>query len=146
MRDSYLVKKTAIYLVAMDHNVYNDESELYMKNSSVPILPLEAVERPIRTFLDTLYIITSLLALILNLIAFGIILRTKKTAKELKKYLANLTITDLVLGVFNVPFTYIDFMYGIWPFPSFVCPVWCVINVWVTFTNIYLLIAIGFGR
>lgn len=130
----------------MDFKLYDEASKLHSQNSSITVPPLEAFERPLRTFLDILYTVTALLALILNCIAFIIIFRAKKTAKQLKRYLANLAITDLVLGVFNVPFTYIDFMYGIWPFPLWLCPVWCVVNVWVTFANIYLLIAIGFGR
>ncbi|CAG2176076.1 unnamed protein product, partial [Oppiella nova] len=69
-----------------------------------------------------------------------------RTSSELKKYLSNLAIVDILLAVFSIPFSYTDFMYGRWLFPSFMCPVYNFITTTAVFVNIYTLVGIGFGR
>ena len=109
-------------------------------------MPLEALEEPFQTILDILYILTALLAFLLNIFALSVILMAKRTSSELKKYLSNLAIVDLLIAVFSIPFAYTDFMYGRWLFPTIMCPIYNFINTTAVFVNIYTLVGIGFGR
>lgn len=73
-------------------------------------------------FLITLYSITSLLALIGNLAVIIVELFGSESAPNIRKYLINLAVSDIILGVLCVPFTYTDFMLGRWIFSHFLCP------------------------
>ena len=57
-------------------------------------------------FLITLYSITSLLALIGNLAVIIVELFGSESAPNIRKYLINLAVSDIILGVLCVPFTY----------------------------------------
>lgn len=59
-----------------------------------------------KVFLITLYSITSLLALIGNLAVIIVELFGSESAPNIRKYLINLAVSDIILGVLCVPFTY----------------------------------------
>ena len=127
----------------MDSDYYNSSQG---ENSSVIYAPMEALQDPFRTILDIIYILTALLALFLNIFALFVILMAKRTSSELKKYLSNLAIVDLMIAVFSIPFAYTDFMYGQWFFPTIMCPIYNFISTTAVFVNIYTLVGIGLGR
>ena len=70
----------------------------------------------------------------------------KRSALNLRKFLINLAISDILLGVFCVPFTYTDFMLGRWIFPSWLCPAAQFIQILSVFVTAYTLTIIGIER
>jgi hypothetical protein len=65
---------------------------------------------------------------------------------DLRKYLINLSATDISMAVFSVPFIYTDVMYGYWRFPLFMCPFSQFMNICTICVSILTLIAIGIER
>jgi Na+/H+ antiporter NhaA len=108
--------------------------------------PLEALEEPFQTLITMLYTLTAIIAFFLNTFALIVLLIGKKTSLELRKYLVNLAIVDLLLAVFSIPFSYTDFMFGRWLFPLCLCPITNFVTTTAVFVNIYTLVVIGFGR
>jgi hypothetical protein len=60
--------------------------------------------------------------------------------------LLNLSISDLLMAIFSIPFTYTIFMLGRWIFPKFLCPCVQFAQLCSVFVSIYTLTAIGIDR
>ncbi|KAJ6223151.1 hypothetical protein RDWZM_001696 [Blomia tropicalis] len=67
-------------------------------------------------------------------------------SSQLRIYLINLFVNDILIALFTTPFTYTDFMYGQWIYPEFLCPVSNFISICAVSVSIYTLIAIGLER
>ena len=120
-------------------------SKIKSLNTSIVMPSLEALGEPYQTVLDIIYALTAITALFLNIFALFVILMTKRTSNELKKYLSNLAIADIFIAL-SIPFSYTDFMYGQWLFPTIMCPIYNFISTTAVFVNIYTLIGIGLER
>ena len=84
---------------------------------------LEIVASPhIRTFLYALYSATSLVALVGNAVVITVQLWGSESSRNIRKYLLNLAISDLLIGVCSVPMTYTNMVLGRWVFPHWLCP------------------------
>ena len=84
--------------------------------------PLEAFTSWKQHLLSTLYVCTALFAFIGNTVSIVVLIFGKRSSNELKKYLINLSISDILMAFFSIPITYTDFMFGRWVLPSIVCP------------------------
>lgn len=115
-------------------------------NSTRRLPPLDALQEPYQSFLVVLYSLTAILAFIGNVFAVLVLLIVKRTSHDLRKYLANLAVSDISMSMFSIPFTYTDFMFGRWIFPAFLCPLVHFFQVTAVFVSTYTLIAIGIGR
>lgn len=93
-----------------------------ISNPNGTVEDLEALGRPIQAFLITLYSSTALLALIGNLTVIVVEIYGKKSAPNLRKFLINLAVSDILIGVLSVPFSYTHLMLGRWIFPLLLCP------------------------
>ncbi len=126
----------------------NDEyfANLYSCNSTAELPELLALSEPFPTILALLYGGTSSLALVTNIWAIIILIKNKRTLADLRKYLINLSATDISMAVFSVPFIYTDVMYGYWRFPLFMCPFSQFMNICTICVSILTLIAIGIER
>jgi len=107
---------------------------------------LEALDAPMRTFLVCLYSATSFLAFLGNVIVIIVEIFGKRSAMNLRKFLINLAISDILVGVFSVPFTYTDFMLGRWIFPFWLCPVAQFVQILSVFVTAFTLTIIGIER
>ena len=108
---------------------------------------LEAV--PSRTgqlFLIALYSFTSFIALIGNITVIVVELYGSESALNIRKYLINLSVSDIILGVLCVPFTYTDFMLGQWIFPHWLCPTAQYVQLLSVFVTSLTLTIIGVER
>ena len=122
--------------------IHNETLEKY----SFQINRLEALGSSMQLFMFFLYSLTSVLALIGNLTVIIVEIFGKRSALNLRKFLINLAISDILLGVFCVPFTYTDFMLGRWIFSSWLCPVAQFIQILSVFVTAYTLTIIGIER
>jgi hypothetical protein len=107
---------------------------------------LEAFDTPMRTFLVCLYSMTSCLAFFGNVVVIIVEIFGTKSAANLRKFLINLAVSDILVGVFCVPFTYTDFMLGRWIFPLWLCPTAQFIQVLSVSVTIFTLTVIAIER
>ena len=84
--------------------------ELQTDNGTVEIDRLEVYDWLGQTILITLFSLTSFFALIGNFLVILVEMYGRRSARNLRKFLINLAISDLLLGVFVVPFAYTDLM------------------------------------
>ncbi|XP_054157241.1 trissin receptor-like [Oppia nitens] len=107
---------------------------------------LEALDSPMRAFLICLYSMTSMLAFVGNIIVIVVEILGKRSAKNLRVFLINLAVSDILIGVFSVPFTYTDFMLGRWIFPGWLCPFAQFVQILSVFVTTFTLTVIGIER
>lgn len=108
--------------------------------------PLEAVPFEFQIFLIILYSISSLIALFGNLIVIIIEIYGKQSAHNLRKFLINLAVSDIIIGVLCVPFTYTDFMFWRWIFPHWLCPISQIAQLLSVSVTSFTLTVIGIER
>ena len=108
--------------------------------------PLEACDSWKQVLLTTLYIFTSLLAFTGNLLSIIVLVMGKRSSPELKKYLINLSVADILMALFSIPFTYTDFMLGRWILPSILCPFAQFITIFSLCASVATLTAIAVER
>jgi len=133
-------------VIMQDHLVYRNSSSSSLLNSSKPLPALEALSEPYQSVLTVIYIITAVVAFIENTIALIMLLAGGGRSQQLRKYLSNLAIADLLVAIFSIPFTYVDLMFGQWIFPLYFCPIVHFVQIIAVIVSIYTLIAIGIGR
>jgi hypothetical protein len=125
---------------------YEYFANLTPSNSSAGLSNLLALFEPFPTILALLYGGTASLALVTNISAIIILIKKKRTSTDLRKYLMNLSTTDISVAVFSVPLNYTDVMYGYWRFPLFMCPVSQFMNICTISSSVFTLTAIGIER
>ncbi len=123
-----------------DESIYNE----FIDNSYFG--QIEALDAPMRTFLVCLYSMTSCLAFFGNVVVIIVEIFGKRSAINLRKFLINLAVSDIMIGVFCVPFTYTDFMLGRWIFPLWLCPTAQFVQILSVFVTSFTLTIISIER
>lgn len=130
----------------------NNNSTTTANNGSIhinnfdDISTLEILDRPTRTILVVLYSATSVLAFVGNILVIIVEIFGRRSAASLRKFLINLAISDILFGVFSVPFTYTDFMFGRWIFYPWLCPWAQFIQILSIFITSFTLTVISIER
>lgn len=90
----------------------NNLSSITLNGSygSLEIDSLDTFGPGIQAFLITLYSLTALLAFTGNTLVILVEMCGKRSARNLRKFLINLAISDILVGVLSVPFIYTDIM------------------------------------
>jgi hypothetical protein len=83
-----------------------------MTASTVPLAPLELLSEPLQYLLTVLYSLTAIFSFFGNIMVLLVLLLGRKSSRELKKFLINLSLSDIAMSLFSIPFTYTDFMLG----------------------------------
>jgi hypothetical protein len=96
--------------------------------------------------LITLYSLTAALSLIGNIIAIWVLMAGKRSSRELRMFLVNLSLSDITMALFSIPFTYTDFILGRWIFLPQFCPVVQFMQLASVFVSVYTLTVIGIDR
>ncbi len=125
---------------------YEYFANLSSSNSSAGLSGLLALSEPLPTILALLYVGTAFVALITNITGVYFLVKKRKLSNDLRKYLMNLSATDISIAVFSVPFNYTDVMYGYWRFPLFMCPFSRFMTICTISNSIFTLTAIGIER
>lgn len=108
--------------------------------------PLEALEYPYQVFLISLYSFTACFAIISNLITIAVLIKGKHCTRDLRKFLINLSVTDLLMAFLTIPFTYTNYMLGRWVFGEIMCPLVNFAQLTTITVSIYTLVAIAIDR
>lgn len=94
-----------------------------------------------------LYTSTAILSFTSNLLAIYIIVhRDRLHHSEIWLLLTNLSVADILMAIFCIPFTYTTFMLGRWIFPPWWCPLVQAAQHCSVFVSVYTLTIIGFDR
>lgn len=111
-------------------------------------IPGLMVGLPLQIFIITLYTLTALTALTGNAISVHCLKYGKSSSSrvELKLYLINLAISDMLMAIFSIPFTFTEFMYTRFLFPLWLCPVVRSVQLLAVHVSVYTLAAIGVDR
>ena len=107
---------------------------------------MEALEAPGRMFLYFVFTTTALLAFTGNVVVIIVERYGTRSAKNLRKFLTNLAISDVLFGVICVPVSYTDFMLLRWIFPNWLCPLTQFVQVVSVFVTTFTLTVIGIER
>lgn len=126
----------------LSENAVNNSTNVTSDN-----LPtLEALSFPWQVFLITLYSTTAFFSLASNIITIIVLCKGERLSSELWKFLLNLSISDILMAIFSIPFTYTVFMLGRWIFPRCLCPFVQFAQLCSVFVSVYTLTAIGIDR
>lgn len=107
---------------------------------------LELLDKNWQIMIIFLYTLTAALALFGNILAICALLFGKRSSKELRIFLVNLSMSDIMMALFSIPFTYMDFMLGRWIFAPAFCPIVQQMQMTCVFVSVYTLTAIGIDR
>lgn len=98
-------------------SIFYDETIITASTVCFEPTSLESVESSLgQALLIALYSATSVLSLLGNIVVIIVQLYGRESSKNIRKYLLNLAISDLVTGVGSVPFTFTSIVYGHWVF------------------------------
>ncbi|UXI21734.1 nuclear pore complex protein Nup85 [Sarcoptes scabiei] len=136
-----------------DDNQLSDQNSIIDRNNqSIEIRridsfeELELLNKNWQILIITLYTLTAIVALIGNLIAICVLVFGRRSSKELRFFLVNLSLSDILMAIFSIPFTYLDFMLGRWIFAPSFCPIVQQIQITCVIVSVYTLTAIGIDR
>ena len=99
-----------------------------------------------QTLLIALYSITTLLAVVGNILVIAVLVLGNRVKTELTVFLVNLALADLIMAFFCMPFTFTKVMLGRWIFGSFMCPYVSFMQVTSVAVSIFTNMAIGIDR
>ena len=121
--------------------------ELYSLSDHVlKIEDFELVRGHAQLGLTVLYALTAVIALLGNSISILVLLRGKRSSRELRLFLVNLSLSDILMAFFSIPFTFTSFIWGRWIFGQIFCPLVMTIQLLSVFVSIYTLTIIGVDR
>ncbi|XP_054157023.1 RYamide receptor-like [Oppia nitens] len=110
------------------------------------ITDFELIDRFWQSFLITLYSLTAAVSFIGNIIAIWVLMAGKRSSRELRMFLVNLSLSDVIMALFSIPFTYTDFIMGRWIFMPQFCPIVQFMQLTSVFVSVYTLTIIGIDR
>ncbi|XP_075585350.1 uncharacterized protein LOC124494818 isoform X3 [Dermatophagoides farinae] len=125
--------------------INNDDDENGPRNYAT-YEELELLDKNWQIMIIFLYTLTAALALFGNILAICVLLFGKRSSKELRIFLVNLSMSDIMMALFSIPFTYMDFMLGRWIFAPAFCPIVQQMQMTCVFVSVYTLTAIGIDR
>lgn len=96
--------------------------------------------------LTVLYALTTALAIIGNLFVIVVFIRGKRSRTDLRHFLINLAIADLLMGLFCMPFTFADAIHNMWIFSEPVCPIVLSIQIISVAASVFTNMAIAVDR
>ncbi|XP_054166866.1 RYamide receptor-like [Oppia nitens] len=115
-------------------------------NTNETFPSLEALSDEWQVFLIMLYSATATISLASNIITIIVLAKGERISSEIWKFLLNLSISDILMSLFSIPFSYTIFMLGRWIFPKYLCPFVQFAQLCSVFISVYTLTAIGIDR
>ena len=111
------------------------------------VLKLEALSFvPWQIILIVIYSSTAFISLGSNVLTIVILIRGQHVSTELWKFLLNLSVADIMMAIFCIPFNYTSYMLGRWLLPNFLCPIINFVQITSVSVSILTLTAIGIDR
>lgn len=107
---------------------------------------LEPVSPNVQPAIWVLYLCTSIVSVLGNLLVILVQIFGRQSSRCIRKYLNNLAVSDIILALMSMPFTYTNIVKGHWTYPHFLCPVAQFSTLLTSFTTSATLTVIGIER
>ncbi|CAF0851698.1 unnamed protein product [Brachionus calyciflorus] len=101
---------------------------------------------PFFIFMSIVYIISTVSAIITNLIVILVYILGHRAKTELSIFLVNLAVADFLMSSFCMPFTFAQALLKRWIFGEIMCPIVLFKQVLTVSLSIYTMVAIGIDR
>lgn len=105
-----------------------------------------AIKWPYQLIVLAAYTLAAVIAFFSNLVTIIVLTFGQRSSPELKRFLINLALCDIVMSLFAIPYNYTAFMYGRWLFADQFCPIASAMQMFAIFVSVYTLVAIGIDR
>ena len=122
----------------------NSSSDLNINDSTVDFSDRMLVFQDY--VLIVLYSVTTLLAILGNSTAIVIFTKGKRSKTDLRPFLINLAVADLIMAIFCIPFTFTYSLLGDWIFSEPMCPVVMFLQTASVTGSVSTNMAIGIDR
>nr|XP_006817369.1 PREDICTED: neuropeptide Y receptor type 5-like [Saccoglossus kowalevskii] len=99
-----------------------------------------------QTLMICAFTLNMLLSIVGNVLVLIVLIWRKSTRSDLNPFLVNLSVADLMMAVFCMPFTFPTIMLGEWVFGRVMCPVLIFMQQISVIVSICTLTAIGIDR
>lgn len=93
-----------------------------------------------------LYAATSLIAIFGNITAIVIFAKGKRSKTDLRPFLINLAVADLIMAIFCIPFTFTNQLLDEWIFTKPMCPIVLLLQAVAVTASVSTNMAIGIDR
>ncbi|CAG5120670.1 unnamed protein product, partial [Candidula unifasciata] len=118
---------TTIFSISRVTNSFTNVTNCFtnVTTSATNVTEMSWKNLPLATnvILITLYTFTTLAAVVGNSLAIIVFTKGKRSNTDLRYFLLNLAIADLIMAIFCIPFTLAYQIADTWLFSSFMCPV-----------------------
>ena len=121
-------------------------SELLNKNLSKTVDYEDGFSAGSRIVLILLYSLTTLLAVVGNIIVIIVFTLGWRSRTDLRIFLINLAVADLIMAMFCMPFTFTFTMLGDWIFSAPMCPIVLYMQTVSVTVSVFTNMAIGIDR
>ena len=98
------------------------------------------------TGLIVLYSLTTVLSITGNIFVVLVFTKGRYSRTDLRPFLINLAVADLVMAFFCMPFTFADTIMGHWPFPKPLCTLVLFVQLFAVAASVLTNMAIGIDR
>ncbi|GAB6027802.1 hypothetical protein CHUAL_002032 [Chamberlinius hualienensis] len=123
----------------------NDSANFTVDDVVYPSLVIVSAE--VQAVIIGLYSLTAVFSLVGNVTVVVVLLLGKRSSKGIRHFLVNLAVSDIVMAVFCIPFTYTSYIFGEWIFePDFFCTLVLFMQHVAVTVSVYTLTAIGVDR
>ncbi|KAJ8318579.1 hypothetical protein KUTeg_003670 [Tegillarca granosa] len=96
--------------------------------------------------LFVIYSLTTILSVFGNILVIIVFTRGRRSRTELRPFLINLALADLIMAVFCMPFTFAHTIYPMWLFSVPMCPIVLFMQLLSVVSSVFINVAIGVDR
>ncbi|XP_022317050.2 substance-K receptor-like [Crassostrea virginica] len=96
--------------------------------------------------LSCLYAITTVFSVFGNVMVILVFFKGRQSKTDLRPYLVNLAVADLIMAVFCMPFTFGDVVFKSWIFSEPMCPIVICMQTLSVSASVFINVAIGIDR
>ena len=105
-----------------------------------------ALEDGAKVGLILLYSIATSFSIVGNVIVIAVFIRGRRCRTDIRPFLLNLAVADLLMAIFCMPFTSTYVMMGSWAFPKRMCPAVLSVQHVAVSASVFTNMAIGMDR
>lgn len=96
--------------------------------------------------LSCLYAATTIFSVFGNVMVILVFFKGRQSKTDLRPYLVNLAVADLIMAVFCMPFTFGDVVFRSWIFSDPMCPIVIFMQTLSVSASVFINVAIGIDR
>lgn len=138
------------YEITIGYNTTTSVTSIYVTSETSNSSDVDSPELPMSedstVGLVVLFSFTTLFSIIGNGFVILVFARGRRSRTDLRPFLINLAISDLVMAIFCMPFTFIYTMMNTWIFSKPMCPIVLFFQLFSVTGSVFTNMAIGIDR